>query len=154
MKKKKAQMEIMGLAIIVVLVALAMLFVVRFVVLKSPTEIKKTFTYTQLSANTLNTLLKTTTGCKGQDVTQLLQDCAASENIICEDGNSSCYFVNKTINGILEQTLVKWNKEFVFNATLTDISFVKGSCLGERQSKLYPIPTDAGVMIVRLDICG
>ena len=77
MKKKKSQMEIMGLVIIVILITLGLFFVVRFIITKQPSEIKKSYTQTEIAANILNSLLKTTSkDCYGMDVTQLLQDCA------------------------------------------------------------------------------
>lgn len=163
MKSNKTQMEIMGLAIIVILVAMAMLFVVQFIVLKEPTELKKTYTYSELAANTLNAMLKTTTACKDQDITRLLQDCAAYPPdglIVCNGG--SCDFVTGAIKEILNQTLVTWNIAFNFTTKIKILDkeenvippISQGTCIGERQTKIYPIPTAAGPMIVRLDICG
>jgi hypothetical protein len=158
MISKKAQTEIMGLVIIVVLVSLAMLFVVQFVVLKEPSTLKKTYTHKQLAANTLNTLVRTTTMCKGQEINQLLRDCAAYSSsggiILCENGQGSCEFVRNAIYEILHNTLDAWNKEYAFYASIADIGFSNGNCTGERQTKINPIPTDAGVMTLRLDICG
>ena len=67
MHKRKSQMEIMGLAIIILLLTLAMIFVVRFVILKGPSDIKKGFTQTELASNMVNTFLKSTSrNCRGR----------------------------------------------------------------------------------------
>ena len=156
-------MEIMGLVIIIILVALAMLFVIQFIILKESPTIKKTYTHTQLAANTLNALTKTTaSSCKSQDLTQLLQDCAAYGGypggglIECGNGQKSCDYVYDAVQEILDKTLDEWNKEYNLAADLAEISFSSGSCLGERQTKIYPIPVPEldEPMILRLDICG
>ena len=155
--RKKGQMEIMGLVVIVILLSLAMLFVLQFVLLKEPSQTKKTYTHSQLSANTLNALLKTTTSCRGQDVTQLLQDCASYRPdglIQCETGQRSCSYVKDTILVILNGTLDYWNKDYLLTADLAELEFSQGSCLGERQSRIYPIPVEGDIMNIRLDICG
>ena len=152
-------MEMMGLVVIIILATLAMLFVIQFVVLKEPTEIKKQYTHTQLAANTLNAMLiSTTKDCKGQDLTQLLLDCSANHysggSIQCDTGQYSCIYSHDTIDGILDQTLVKWNKAFNFTVRMDGIDVIEpitnGKCVGERQTKIYPISN----MLVRLDICG
>ena len=159
---KKSQMEIMGLVIIIILVSLAMLFVIQFVLLKETTSIKKTYTHTQLAANTLNAITKTTAeSCKSQDLTQLLQDCAAYQQqgglITCDDGvTKSCDYVDASIQEILSKTLDKWNKAYNLTADLAELEFSSGYCAGERQTKIYPIPVPEldAPMILRLDICG
>ena len=97
----------MGLAIIVILISLGIFFVIQFVVLKEPSSIKKTYTQTQSAANLLNSMLKTTTkDCLGTSISQLLQDCIVHFNIdqsqiICENNNRSCEYINNTIKYIL-----------------------------------------------------
>ena len=86
---KRSQMEMMGLMVIIILVALGMLFVIQFIVVKEGSQLKKTYTYSQLATNTVNSVLKTTTSCKGQDINQLLQDCASGGTIDC-NGKNSC----------------------------------------------------------------
>ena len=113
--KSKSQMEIMGLAIIVILAALAMIFVIQFIVVKQPTDIKKAFTHKELAANTVNTLLSTTTDCKELSIAQLLEDCAEGALVSCPGGDS-CAYAEQVIDGILEETLVEWNKEFYYHA--------------------------------------
>lgn len=155
MKNKKSQTEIMGLVIVVILITLALLFVLSFIVLRKPTTLKKQYTQSEIAANTLNALLETTTPCNKQKVRELLQDCAANApgTIYCE-GLYSCAYVESIINEIFNKTLISWNMEFEFTATLTNITIARGYCAGEKRSQSQFIPTDVGVMTTRLDICG
>ena len=158
---KKAQMEIMGLAIIIILIALAMLFIVS-VVSKPSEDIKKTFTNKQLASNTVNTLLSTTTGCRdGLSVSQLLQDCAEGGIICCLYSNNnqcienSCVHAEKVIDEILTNTLNVWNKQFELKLPRINRKFGT-SCPGEKitSSPCCILPTDLGPMKITLDICG
>jgi len=158
--KRKSQMELLGLAIIVILVSLGFLFVVRFVLLKPSDNLKKEYTYTEMASNELNAILKSTTdNCKGTDITELLQDCATIQRITCEDGRNSCVYVNETIYNILNSTLTDWKKTYIFNVSIDDntiIYFEEGKISNddERQVKIFPIPLDTGTMIVKLMIYG
>jgi len=157
MKNKKAQMEMMGLVLIVILATLAMLFVIQFVILREPSEIKKEFTHKELSANTLNAITKTDTrNCKGQSILQLLQDCAAGEFIICDNGVGSCNYAKLTLEEIFENTLETWNKAYYFNADLARIEISNGDCTGEKKTSTHPVPVpDLGdTMLLTLEICG
>ena len=156
---KKSQMEIMGLVIIVILVSVAMLFVIKFILLQPPSDIGSTYTHTQLAANTLNAITKTTAkSCKNQDLTQLLQDCAAYNQqgglIICDDGKKSCQYSEESIRYIINNTLDKWGKSYKLTADLAQIEISRGRCKTQ-QTKIYPIPVPEldEPMILRLDIC-
>ncbi|MBI2651527.1 hypothetical protein HYX01_03585, partial [Candidatus Woesearchaeota archaeon] len=46
---KKAQMEIMGLTIVIVIIIIAVLFVIRFAFNKEPIETKKGYSQTELA---------------------------------------------------------------------------------------------------------
>ena len=46
-KNKKSQAEIIGLVIIVLLIVMGLLFVVKFVVLKEPSDIKEEFVHSE-----------------------------------------------------------------------------------------------------------
>jgi len=163
---KKAQMEIMGLAIIIILLALAMLFVVQFVILRQPSDIKKTFTHKELAANTVNTLLATTTDCRELPISQLLEDCADGGNIPCPTGNS-CSQAEEAIEQILAKTLDEWNKEYYMTVKVAKDTIagpfgnilkedIPQQCPGEKitSSPCCILPTGAGQMIINLDICG
>ena len=161
---KKSQMEIMGLAIIIILLTLGILFVVQFVVLKEPSDIKKTFTKSQMAANMLNSILKTNSkDCYSNTITQLLQDCANyNENpaglMICENNNNSCEYANSTISYIFDNTLAEWgNQSFYFSVFInpnTPILEQGSKCSGERESKQSFVKTNLGILTIRLDICG
>jgi len=159
-KNKKSQAEIIGLVIIVLLIVMGLLFVVKFVVLKEPSDIKEEFVHSELASNMINVLLKTTTDCRGSSVTELFQDCAGFERIDCDDDNvpDSCDKVKETTEMIFNNSLEKWNKPYEFKAfvgskTIVEKSYGKCSKDIDRESKTYPIPTDRGTLFIKLDIC-
>ena len=116
MNQNKAQMEMMGLVVIVVLVSIGMLFYISFKINTSQqpsTEPQEEYTDKQLATNYLQAALKTTSECKDLNVQQLLQDCALFKNIDCVRGNS-CFFVNETLDEINNKTLESWNQGYHF----------------------------------------
>lgn len=154
---KKAQMEIMGLAIIVILISLAMLFVVRFIILRPESTFTKTYMHEQLAANTLNSLLITTTDCYGKDIAYLLSDCANYNgigNFMCPENQLSCDYAKEKIKFIFENTLDKWNKAYEFYVSLAKINITSGDCIGEKQSETYIKNTGTGIMTITLRVCG
>ena len=155
---KRAQMEILGLAIVVVLILVATIFIVRFLVLKTPTEYRKGFVSSELASNMLNTLLKTAAiDCSQLTMTELLQDCAQGKSITCGTGEDSCKFVESTAKEIFEDTINKWNMNYEFLAyTDSNSPLVKigNACKAEKRSKLFPIPISGATMYTKLDICG
>lgn len=158
MKNKQSQMEILGLAIVVVLILVATIFVVRFLVIKAPTEYRKGFVSSEIASNMLNTLLKTAAkDCSQLTITELLQDCAQARSITCDDGKDSCKFVESTANHIFDQTFDKWNMKYEFLA-YTDVNapLIKlgKPCRADKRSKIFPIPISAATMYTKLDICG
>ena len=157
MQKKTGQMEILGLAIVVVLVLLATIFVVRFIVLKSPAKYRQGFVTSELASNIVNTFLKTASrDCPSQlTMTELLQDCAQGKGIIC-DSKDSCKYVESTAKEIFESTLDKWNMDYEFIAYLdlpNPLVDIGTPCKAGKRSKLFPVPISAGTMYVKLEIC-
>lgn len=161
---RKAQMEILGLAIVVVLVLVATTFVVRFLVLKAPTDYRKGFVSSELSSNMLNTFLRTAAvECSQLTMTELLQDCAQSGGaegsgvMTCDNGDDSCKSAKSSAVRIFEDTLSKWEMKYRFLAyTNPQDPFIDigNGCRGEKKSKLFPIPTSTTTLYTKLDICG
>ena len=157
-ENKKSQMEILGLAIVVVLILVATIFIIRFLVVKAPTEYRKSFVTAELATNMLNAFLKTSAkDCSQLTMTELLQDCAQAKSIICDNGEDSCKFVDSTARKIFSATFDKWSVQYEFRA-YTDINSplikIGSQCKADKRSKLFPIPISAATMYTNLDICG
>ena len=169
MKSKKGQMEIMGLAIIVILISVAMLFTISFVVLKKPTAYKKEFTQTELASNMLSTMLKTTVPeCNRMTIGELYEDCAKTcegSNVctdIMENSQSSCTYLNTNTADILAKTLEEWHIDYYFKAETSlcgDGPLIPPlgiECTGAKKHKEYALPIGASgqILFITLDICG
>ena len=160
---KKAQTEIIGLAIIVILLILGLTFVVKFIINKEPTEFRKEFTQSELATNMLNTFLETTSeDCSGFSMTELLQDCGQSGSIFCGPikNKKSCDYVEQEAGIIFGSTLGEWNVGYefkVFKKVGDDevplFNSLGPKCPGDKKSKTFPIPTTSGTLFAKLDIC-
>lgn len=153
--KQKAQMEIIGLVVIVILISLALLFALQFS-LKPKQEEKASYTHAQLASNTINTLLKTKAECFPTfTISELLKEYvkesdAAQEKFEC---------ANKTIADILNKTLVAWQKSFRFKITMPagkqSINITSGICQKQIEaSPPYIISSNGEYIVARLEICG
>ncbi|HIH04627.1 TPA: hypothetical protein HA281_04755 [Candidatus Woesearchaeota archaeon] len=151
-------MEILGLAIVVVLLILGLVFVIKFVALKKPSTLKKDVVESQVASNYLSTYLSTSVQeCSGLSTTELLQDCAAQGGITCQDGETSCEKPREVAAFIFNQTFDQWKWKYEMSAFLGERSslFTLGTaCPGQKRSKTFPLPTRAGTLYVKLDICG
>ncbi|MBU0471768.1 MAG: hypothetical protein KKF89_05220 [Nanoarchaeota archaeon] len=154
---RKAQMEIMGLLVIVILLTLGMFFVVSFKTQTPKRDIKTSYEDDQLASNFIITLLKTTSDCTKYNMEELIQDCAAEKRLRCSDMDS-CTYVNQTINDLLGKTFEKWGKKFRFEIENMNEGISFESNCGSQDEKdsafqpisLYPYP---GTIILRMDIC-
>ncbi|MFH1849439.1 MAG: hypothetical protein ABH879_04605 [archaeon] len=160
---KRAQTELLGLAVVVLLISVGMLFIVRFSMQTEPSDAKKSFTHSEMASNILSTLLKTNIpDCSKTTVTELFQDCATTPRIDCigPGGASldSCAYLEAQLPALFGRTLGSWNKEYEFTAKRSDADVIgpiaEGDCSGEKQSKIFPIPLHPGTLMLRLDICG
>ncbi len=116
---KRAQMEIMGLVVIVILVTLGLLFVAQFSL--TPDQDKKIFTRKELAASTMNALLRTTVPAErcGGNVgevyslgNEILSECHSGFPTFVCDGESPCQFLHDTYTDLLTKTLGAWNKKY------------------------------------------
>lgn len=152
---KIAQIEIMGLAMVMILIIVSMAFATKFLV-EEPIGYKKQFAHAEMASNTVNAFLGTTSDCNGLSMAELLQDCSKDKSIIC-DGEDSCNYASAIAQQIFMETLEKWNVGYafkVFNGKNAQIIVLGKNCPLDKKSKLFPMPTDSGVLFVSLDICG
>src|SRR3989344_1166818 len=176
---RKAQMEMIGLVVIVILITIGILFMAQFALKETPT--KKIFTRKGLATSTMSTIMKTTivneSGCffveeAPQLEGRILDDCAANRelpdsyfNYRCR-GMDSCKFMGQFIAERLNETLNSWNKNYQFNSYLirgtekvdliTPISSSRGGCPPTKDrdtSSPYPLNTPSGLVESILYIC-
>ncbi|MBN1157587.1 hypothetical protein JXA85_08260 [Candidatus Woesearchaeota archaeon] len=151
----KAQMEILGLAIVVVLLTLVALISLRFFVIKEPSTARKEFVESELAGSFLNTLMKTSSGCKKTNFAELLQDCALMNSINC-DAQDSCTYAASKIEEILRDSLGAQEKYYAFSVNsfppITITNYPGGFSPKTVKSKQYLIPLNPGTLVARLDI--
>jgi hypothetical protein len=162
MRRVRAQMEIMGLAIIVILVSLGLLFAVRWM-LKAPSAEPQRAEESVLAANFLSTMLGTTTECNKRTVRDLLSDCALTQGATkCKTQSGeqySCDYAKGIIETMLAETFDKWKLDYYFSmsgsAPQIEDKFKFGSaCTGAREKKEFPLVVTTGFEIkLSLEIC-
>lgn len=154
---KKAQMEIMGLAIIVILVALGLLFAVQWMLKQPPTKQVQRAKESVLAANFLNTMLGTTTACNDRTMRDLLMDCALTQGATpCGDA-SACAYAESILPQLFKNTFEAWNMQYHFSmqgaGSVSQMEFGK-PCVGELEKKVQPLPVKPGFEIsLALEIC-
>ncbi|MBI2136594.1 hypothetical protein HYU06_05990 [Candidatus Woesearchaeota archaeon] len=179
----KSQMEIMGIVIIIILFSVGLLFAIQYVILKKPTDVKKSFLQAELSSNSLNAMLKTNVPeCNNADMASLFKDCTGvSQEIDCcikldptqdciYDGSISttgmadtCYVLNQTINKILKDTLNVWRVPYIFTAYYVEsdplawtagiTSDIPCTMEDEGRPQEFTLPTTQGNLRIVLKVC-
>lgn len=173
MKTRKSQMEILGLAIVVVIILVAAAVFLQLSFSKKQTDYRKPFTSSKLASNMLNTYLDTTSrDCSLLTMTELLQDCGQGQGFACENGGipqNSCDYAKSSATEIFDRTFKKWNMKYEFTVC-TNFDYKKASCTpssllikipdaanskcpGEKEFKLFPLPSAGGTIFVKLDLC-
>lgn len=159
----KGQMEIFGLVVIVILLAIGLLFAI-VILTKAPTrEIQKVKESVQ-AANFLNTMMGTSSsGCGKRTVRGLLQDCAVANKewvgaALCENGKNTCELTQEMVATMLSKTLGAWGKNYRFFIKGTEaaerINASLGPCAGEREGSTRQEKIRAGLDVeLTLHIC-
>lgn len=165
---RKAQFEIMGLMIVVILLIVGVLFAIKFVVLKKPPETRQTFSRTQLASNLGIALMSSTTAdCRGTAIRDLLIDCAewpeAGGTITCGDGRMSCEYVQETVGQLLEDTLDVWQRKYYVIAGTSKhpedriVEVYHEDCAPDSpapgESESFFLPTNRGMLTLKVFIC-
>ena len=153
----KAQVEIIGLLLIIILVSMGILFALYFAVNPAKDTYVQAAKESILAANWLNTMLGTTTGCLDRTTKELLQDCALGTTIKCPGDKNSCQYANETIGTMLDRTLNAWQRSYNFymngSSYIEGITFGK-PCKGEREAKTHILPAASGFNIkITLQLC-
>jgi hypothetical protein len=189
-KKHKSQAEIVGITIVMVLIMLGIVFVIKFVIIPQDENLKKIYDKTQIGANFYDAMLLTDTNCNGQSMRDLIANCFESfgasgrpdplSQYLCNpdltlgldcsnsDDCKSCNYVNRTIEYLLDQSLIAINQPFDLQICSWDTikkeceptsiisNFSYKSCLNANKghdSKQTIIPTQVGSRVIQIYIC-
>lgn len=135
--KRKSQMEIMGLVIIVALLMIGMLFIIRFSFTADKQTLKKSYSDKEMISNFLNSMrFVTVEDCNSATVEQLLVDCYDGErDISCNiDVIDSCKSDNP-----LDPTLQTFVKNNLLNGTLDQWGVVYSIRISQDAAGTIPI---------------
>ncbi|MFA6073074.1 MAG: hypothetical protein WC758_03105 [Candidatus Woesearchaeota archaeon] len=161
MKKlqKKAQMETMGLLVVVILISIILFFALSFSMKsKDTTNTKKEFKETQAISNFGTAMLETTGPCDWT-IRELLTDCAFTKEINC-DGVNSCDAAKSMMTMILNVSLNEWGYKYnlsIDTSTKNVFSESTGcNSVGERSNsntETTPFGTTHGSMVMKIITC-
>lgn len=164
-------MELLGIAIIMVIVIMGILLAVRFFYLKPETNPALAARDTLLGANLLDTMLETTTPCRDLQVVTLLQECGRGSGVVCGDAvapngavvvkaGTACDYAMNTMAYMLNQTLGTWQRQYEFSIDgpgaigKRSVKNPAEGCPGSSQAINRPRPIGPGqVMTVSLRLC-
>jgi hypothetical protein len=168
--KKRSQIEIVGLLIIVIMISLILL--IALVVLNNePPDYGPSYINKDLSASLIGAILNTNSNCtRDTFVKDLLIDCAkmpengGTIDFTCYDGRKSCEFAEEIIEYMLVNTLEEWNKLYEFkvispsNQVIMNFTNAKENERGTRidtQSQPLPISrTNPQAMVILVCLGG
>lgn len=174
MIKRKAQTELLGMAIVVLLISIGILFIISNALKKTTAgELKKEFSEKQLASNILGAVLSTTTNCQSERVSTLLIDCGKNQIVSCDPDNiagtfipgtdDACDYLNNVIDAMLSNTLAEWNRKYQFQAynggscstseNCINITHNFEKCIAGWQAETYYLPLHPGTMTVDIKIC-
>lgn len=162
---KKAQFELIGLAIVVMLVILGMFIAIKLQASKQPLRMEREYGQVQLASNFLNTMVSTNTDCAERLMRELLVDCADLRAIKCIDRTlekDSCKKAEELIDKILLETLKKWGKRYLLTMRKTGnmpigIPDKSSDCTQDMEHEMpgiyYYTLEHGGTLTIRLDLC-
>lgn len=166
---RKAQIEMMGFVMVVILVTIGLFFSVT---LKQPPSTKRAFTVysdEKLASNFLITLLETDVGEAGYEhvnLHDLAVDCVRKNVGTPHYGFDACQKAEDIATTILQETLEQWSYTYNLTYTYTDPSkktttlftISNGACTKELSAPgLQPISlyrVTSGSALMRLEICA
>lgn len=161
--QKKAQMEAFGLAIIVILIALGMFFVIRFTILAPPKEVKQEFVQSQLSQNMISAILKTKPEASTRaDVTELFRECAEQSSgcseCACQLTAPACGELQQILTNIFDNTLKIWKKDYLLKYPNDEgciFEVKQGECKFDKDvASGFTIVTDVGPKPIYFELCA
>lgn len=156
---KKGQFEILGMAVVVIIILMVLIFFFVLIVPGNERSLAVDVARTRIGANTINTLLKTTTNCKQLTFSELIVDCAEDVSVTCGT-QTSCEYIESRVQPIFAQTLYNWGIDYEFDILKKqgndfeslNIKLSTKTCTTKEHFEQI-IPTKISLAKVSLDLC-
>lgn len=152
--KKKSQMEIFGLAIIVVIITVAF-FAYIGLKLRKPKDISSSYVDVEVAQRFVDSILDIKTEC-GASLTDIIKDCASTTPDLCPP--DSCTYAHDTLQNAIDVTLAEWKKPYRLTVQqqgsplFPEISSDCDDSMEREAPGIQPIPA-VPMITVKLDIC-
>ena len=155
---RKAQADIIGVIIIVILLIIGGVFMFTQMMKPRPSA-TQSFVDPKLAQSFLNTLMNTKT-YKSVIVSDIIKDCYSNRNDLCGQTSNCCEYAESTMTNALAATLGKWEKKYHLSVTRDGAGskvgpISEGGCnqfSEKEQPGFYYIPPSPPI-VIRLDIC-
>jgi len=179
--RKKSQTELLGIAIVVIILSIGVLILISNVMKKTTTtEQKREFSEKQMATNILGAILSTSTNFRNDRISTLLIDCGncapdpsmrgscsyyegGQEGDIYIPPTDVCTYLQTIISYMLDNTLKVWNKKYQFLAYISpsypQINITEGieQCMEKSsyiQKDFYYLPLYPQTLTVELSLCS
>ena len=128
MRFKKAQFEIFGVVLIVIILVLAMFFMIGNS-LKKKKDITQSFTDAELGQNMLTSIMRMQVeDCSADTFAGIVKFCVNEMHDQCGSQVNTCQYIKKLLKdidgsnepGIFDQTLEEWGKKYRFSILVKD----------------------------------
>jgi len=166
--KRKSQIEIMGLLIIVMMVSLLLIFALRSWLspAENPSERQR---MRDIAASFVGAMLNTNSGCMDDTLfSKVLIDCArkpgtGTNGFVCTNGKHSCDFAHDALADMFNKTIDVWKYPYDFkvvapnNQKINKLSFSSAN-VGDTKSNvivfIQPLPLDtSGFRTMQIFLC-
>ena len=170
MMAKKSQTELLGIAIVVIILSIGILILISNAMKSNTTSNqKREFSEKQLATNILGAILSTSTNCSNDRISTLLIDCGKCVNCRTCGGQEGdiyilptgvCNYTEQIISYMLNNTLESWNKKYEFKAytttsnVLINVTHNVSLCGQYIQKDFYYLPLYPDTLTVELGLCS
>lgn len=156
----KSQSEILGLALVVVLIFLGLVIYVRFAMTADqdaalPTQLM----YKQLPIVMNDVLLQTNIPeCGNEQLRIVLMRCFEGQSV-CDSHQGTCTYARNWVEQRLNETLGTWNMGYIYNVTIdgnqhNQFPAIVNDCHRRNMdTEIFPLPMSGRILESRLTIC-
>lgn len=163
---KSAQGEILGLAVVVVLVVVGFMLALRFIGSDDGPSLQQDVTDRKMASAMINVMLHTNLDCKDITLSEVMQDCANPLSTFEYCGSPkrlACAEAANVTLTMLDRTLGKWSRGYRFRVYTDEgdkfeHSYMDctegGKVVSDTDKERFPQPTKHGPIYLELTICA